>query len=98
MQRQMGDVRIFEYQTFKAIAGFDPGTFGQKQTKQHYGHNCYVTCSNFLSSRLPHTEPKGEKNTKKISIETSNKDDLEQKGEKNTKKISMETSNKNDLK
>jgi len=93
----MGDVRIFEYQTFKAIAGFDPGTFGQKQTKQHYGHNCYVTCSNFLFSRLPHTEPKGEKNTKKISIGTSNKDNLEQKGEKNTKKISIETSNKDNL-
>ncbi len=71
--------------------------FGQKQTKQRYLHNHYITWSNFLFSRLPHTEREGEKNTKQISIGTSNKDSLEQKGEKNTKKISIGTSNKDDL-
>ncbi len=76
-----------------------PEPFGQKQTKQHYVHNHYITCSNFvLFLRLPHTEWKGEKNTKKISIGTSNKGDLKWKGEKNTKKISIGTSNKDDLK
>ncbi len=61
----MVDGRIFEYQTFKAFAGFDPGTLHPETDKNNTTSIITTLLAQiFLFSRLSHTEQKGEKNTK----------------------------------